>query len=179
MLMSSVCLEAERIVEKYGTRNPYELLDAIGAVTVLSDAYSSDGLKGYSAILNRIMYAVVNCKLRPEERRIIAGHEASHLIIHKNEIMASPVQMMKDFNIFDNSGRYEREANTFLADFLVSDKDVLEVISDRDYLGAARELCLPPHLYAFKLHNMMQRGYKVHSPVNLDSRFLSKDTDEW
>ena len=161
------------ILRKYKTRDPFKLLDAIGAVTVISDAYSRDGLKGYSMIMNRIMYAVINGKLPKNERRIVAGHEAAHLILHKRQIMSSPVQMMKDFNIYDNSGRFEREANTFLADFLVSDEDVLDVIAyDSDFFNAARELRLPAQLFAFKLYNMARRGHNVHSPVDLDSRFL-------
>jgi len=181
LLSTYIYSEVERIIKKYGTRDPYKLLDAIGAITIFSDEYPCDGLKGYSSIMNRVMYAVINNKLCSEEKRIVAGHEASHLIIHKDEIMTSPVRMMKDFNIFDNSGQHEREANTFLADFLVSDKDVLETVMDRgiDYFGAARELYLPPHLFAFKLYNMMQRGHKVRSPVALNSQFLGKDTGRW
>ena len=77
----------------------------------------------------------------PAINALAAAHSVIIPVAPKfNEIMVSPVQMMKNFNIFDNSGRYEREANTFPADFPVSDKDVLEVISDRDYFGAAREL---------------------------------------
>ena len=171
-----IYLEVERILKKYGTRNPYELLEAIGAVTKFSNEYEQDGLKGYSTILNRTKYAVINGKLSDEDKFIVAGHEASHLIIHRDAILASPVKMMRDFNIFDNSGRYEREANTFLADFLVSDKDVLDVISseEQDYFSTASELCLPAPLFAFKLYNMMRRGYELRSPVDLDSCFLAK-----
>ncbi|MDR1321183.1 MAG: ImmA/IrrE family metallo-endopeptidase [Gracilibacteraceae bacterium] len=173
--------EVERILKKYQTRDPYDLLDAIGAVTVFSDEYRKGGLKGYSTIMNRTMYAVINAKLPSEEKKIVAGHEGGHLILHKNEMLASPVRMMRDFNIFDNSSLYEREANTFLADFLVSDDDVLAVISDedRDYFSAARELYLPAPLFAFKLYNMMRRGYNVRSPVDLDSRFLGRVRDRW
>jgi Zn-dependent peptidase ImmA (M78 family) len=173
--------EVERILKKYQTRDPYELLDAIGAVTVFSHAYGRSGLKGYSTIMNRTMYAVVNGKLPRVEKKIAAGHEASHLILHKREILASPVKMMKDFNIFDNSGIYEREANTFLADFLVSDEEVMDVISDeyRDYFSAAHELYMPASLFAFKLYNMMQRGYNVRSPVDLDSRFMGGGIERW
>lgn len=168
--------EAGRILKKYNTRDPYTLLEAIGAVTVFSYEYPPDGLKGYSTIMNRVMYAVINGRQPQEDRRIASGHEAAHLILHKGHILASPVRMMKDFNLFDNSGRYEREANIFLADFLVSDEDALCVISDRDrdYFSAARELCLPPQLLAFKLYNMMQRGYQVHNPIDPDNRFLSR-----
>ena len=180
-MLEFIYSEVERVIKKYGTRDPYDLLDAIGAVTVISDRYKRDGLKGYSTIINRTMYAVINGKLREDDMRIVAGHEASHLIIHKAVILASPASMMKDFNIYDNSGRHEREANAFLADFLVSDKYVLDVISDldRDYLGAACELSMPPPLFAFKLYNMMRRGHNVRNPIDLDNSFLGRGIDRW
>ena len=172
--MEYVYLETQRILKLYGTRNPYELLDAIGAVTVFSDNYELNGLKGFCTIQNRTMYAVINTKLPENDMRIVAGHEAGHLILHKKEILTSPARSMKDFNFFDNSGKYEREANSFLADFLVPDEKVLDVVIDRegDYFSAAQELNIPPPLFAFKLYSMMQRGYNVRSPVDLDSGFL-------
>ena len=48
--------------------------------------------------------------LQLHEKKIAAGHEAAHLVIHKREILRSPVKTMRDFSFFDNSGRYEREA---------------------------------------------------------------------
>lgn len=167
--------EVERVWKKYKTRDPYELLDAIGAVTKFSYEYSRDGLKGYCTILNRISYAVINGNLDDADKKVAAGHEAAHLIIHRKQIMSSPIKTMRDFNLYDNSGRVESEANFFLADFIVSDKDVLEVIeSAYDYFAAARELRIPAPLFAFKLYSMMQRGYKLRNPLGLDSKFLGR-----
>jgi Zn-dependent peptidase ImmA (M78 family) len=165
--------EVERVLRKYKTRDPYELLDAIGAVTQFSTAYSADGLKGYCTVLHRIPYAVINGNLDDADKKIAAGHEAAHLIIHRKQIMSSPVKAMRDFNLYDNSGLVESEANFFLADFIASDKDVLDVIeSSYDYFSAARELCIPAPLLAFKLYSMMRRGYEVRNPADLDSKFL-------
>ena len=175
--MGYVYFETQRILKLYDTRNPYELLDAIGAVTIFSDKYEPNGLKGFCTIQNRIMYAVINAKLPEDDMRVVAGHEAGHLILHREQILASPARSMKDFNFFDNYGKYEREANSFLADFLVADEKVLDVVMDRegDYFSAARELHIPPPLFAFKLYSMMQRGYNLRSPVDLDSRFLRRN----
>jgi Zn-dependent peptidase ImmA (M78 family) len=122
------------------------------------------------------MFAVINGKLDEHERRIVAGHEAAHLILHKQDILMSPAQALKDFNLYDNSGRLEYQANQFLADFLVSDDKVLEVINNDDigFFGSARELYIPPPLFAFKLYSMMRRGHDVRSPMDLQSSFLGK-----
>jgi len=171
---------AEKAAKKYQTRDPYKLLDAIGAKTRYCYEYEPDGLKGFSTILNRVMFAVINGHLNEHDRRIVAGHEAAHLIIHKTEIALSPAKALKDFNLYDNSGRLEYQANSFLADFLVSDADVLEAISnDDDFFANARELYIPPPLLAFKLHSMMRRDYKVRNPVDLQSGFLGGNRDMW
>jgi Zn-dependent peptidase ImmA (M78 family) len=172
---------AENAARKFQTRNPYELLDAIGAKTHYCYDYEPEGLKGFSTILNRVMFAVINGHLNEHDRRIVAGHEAAHLILHKTEILLSPAQALKDFNLYDNSGRLEYQANSFLANFLVSDEAVLDVLSneDSDYFANAKELCIPPPLLAFKLHSMMRRDYKVRTPVDLQSGFLGGHQNMW
>lgn len=167
--------EVERVLKKYGTRDPFELLDAIGAVTRISNEYPHDGLKGYCTILNRCSYAVINGKLHETDQKVAAGHEAAHLVLHKEQVLSSPVKAMRDFNLYDNSGRVEREANSFLADFIVPDEDALDVVETAyDYFSAARELAIPAPLLAFKLYSMMRRGYQVRNPVDLDSKFLGR-----
>ena len=172
---------AERLARKYRTRDPYELLDCIGAILEINHDYDPDGLKGFSTILRRTMFAVINGHLDEHERRVVAGHEAAHLILHKNEILQSPTKTFEDFNLYDNSGRLEYQANSFLSDFIVSDKEVLEAIVEvgNDYFASARLLCIPPPLYAFKLHSMMSRNHDVISPVSLHSGFLGGKGDMW
>jgi len=171
---------AERAVKTFQTRDPYKLLDAIGVNTRYCYDFEPDGLKGYSTILNRVMFAIINGNLDEHDRRIVAGHEAAHLILHKSEIMLSPAKALKDFNLYDNSGRLEYQANSFLADFLVSDGDVLEAISNNnDFFANARSLYIPPPLLAFKLHSMMRRDYEVRNPIDLRSGFLGGNKDMW
>ena len=172
--MSYIYLEAERLSKKFNTKNPFELLDAIGAVTILSDKYEKGGLKGFATIINRQMFAFINSKLDEHERRIVAGHEAAHLILHKNEILTSPACALKDFNIYGNAGKLELEANVFLANFLVSDKDVLKSTANPDgnFYTTAAELFMPPPLLAIKIYSMVQRGHDVKSPEGINSKFL-------
>ena len=96
------------------------------------------------------------------------------MILHRDEIMASPARALSDFDLFTSSGRLEYQANRFLADFLVSDEAVLGVTSNEnaDFYNTAGELYLPPPLLAFKLHSMVHRGFPVKNPVDLQSDFL-------
>ena len=174
--MNGAYQEAQWMVYRHGTRDPFELLDAIGAVTWLSYEFDADGLKGFAAIMNHIPYAAINGNLSDEERRIVAGHEAAHLILHKNEIQRSPASIMRDFDLYSNSGKLEFEANSFLADFLVSDEQTLEAMEDvaGDYFFTAKMLHLPPPLLTFKLRSMIQRGHDLKNPATLQSGFLGK-----
>jgi len=166
--------KAERLHLKHDTRNPYELLEQMGVVVQISDGFSSGGLKGFCTIQNRIRYVVINGKLSEPEQKIVAGHEAGHLILHTNEIKRSPQQTLKDFYLYSNTGKIEYEANMFAADFMIGDGDALECIHDEqmDYYSIASALYIPPQLLDFKLRSMERRGHDVRPPVGLDSKFL-------
>jgi len=172
--MDMIYAAVEQTIYLHRTREPLELLGSIGAIARLSYEFEPDGLKGFATIQNGTMYAVINGHLNEHEKRIVAGHEAAHLILHRDEIINSPGQAMQDFNLFDDSGKLEHQANRFLADFLVSDEEVLEVIahSDGDYFSTAGMLYMPPALLAFKLHSMSRRGFELRNPVDLESGFL-------
>ena len=172
--MNHIYHRAEETVRKYNTRDPYELLDALGADLHFSDCYAPGGLKGFATIQKNGMFVVVNAKLDEDERRIVVGHEASHLINHRQEILSTPARAMQDFMLYRNNSRLEYEANQFLADFLASDEEVLDVVArgNDGYFSTASEMHLPPELLAFKLHSMMKRGLPVRSPVDLKGTFL-------
>jgi len=169
-----IYLEAMKAVEQYHTRDPYELLDCIGASVHLVHDFAIDGLKGFAAIRKGKKFAVINARLDEHEQRIVAGHEAAHLILHEEDILRSPMQALKDFNLLVDPGCLENEANRFLADFIISDEDVLDAAlgKEHDFYAGARALCLLPELFAFKLYSMAQRGFPVRNPVDLKSDFL-------
>ena len=174
--MNYIYTAAQNTAKKHGTRNPYELLQSMGVKLHYSYGYDPSGLKGFTTIQNKIMFVVINGNLSDADKRIVAGHEAAHLILHKAEILSSPIKALRDFAIYDNSGRLELEANTFLSDFLLTDTDVMEVISEggRDFFSCASELFVPPQLLSFKLSGMITRGYDVHLPIPLQSGFMKR-----
>jgi len=166
--------EADGLFLKYGTRNPFVLLDCIGAVVTIVDTFDANGLKGFCTILNRTKFVVINGKLHEYEQRLVAGHELGHLVIHEHEIQSSPNQTLKDFNLYDNSGRIEYQANLFAADYMLDDNLVIELVQNEhmDFFSVAKELYTSPHLLGFKLFSMAKRGYNVRTPISLNSKFL-------
>ncbi len=164
--------QARRCRTRFGTSDPYQLLDAVGAVLVFSDAYPPDGLRGYCTVLNRISYVVINRRQPEEEQRVVAAHEAGHLILHREQLRSGAA--MQDFDVYNVKSRLERQANFFAADFLIDDDEVLDLMhsGDADFFDVARSLRIPAPFFAFKLYSMVDRGYAMRMPVDLDSTFL-------
>lgn len=169
----SIFLEAEHLRKKYNTRDPFELLDAMGVVVEFTRAFPRNGLKGFCTILNRTNYVVINARLCAEEQRVVAGHEGGHIVIHKDDLK---VGAFRDSDIYMAKSKKEREANFFSADFLISDEEVLDAMKacDANFFTVARTLYIPEPFFAFKLYSMVERGYSMKMPVELDSTFLAR-----
>ena len=119
--------DAERLALRYDTRDPFELLDAMHVVLEFSDSFEKTGLKGFCTVMNKTRYVVINGKLSSVEKRVVAAHEAGHLIRHASDLQ---IGAFKDNDIYMATGKKEREANVFAADFLIQDEDVLKRIAD-------------------------------------------------
>ena len=164
--------KAQRFRRRFQTSDPFELLDDMGVIIRRSNAYPRDGLRGYCTIMNKTRYVVINQKQPEAEQRVVAGHEAGHLILHKAELRAGAP--MQDFDVYNVKSRLERQANFFAADFLINDDDVLDLMHSRDadFFDVAKELYIPAPFFAFKLYSMVNRGYSMRVPVDLNSTFL-------
>ena len=164
--------QVNRMIDKYCTRNPFELLDAMGVIMVFSRKYSADGLKGYCLLTNRTIYVVINDFLCEAEQRIVAMHELGHIILHKHILQIAP---MRDFELYGMKARAEYEANLFAADTLISDQEVEEFAKDEymDYFDMCRTLCVSSELMSFKLYSLIHRGHNYKMPQDINSGFLN------
>ena len=122
---NAIYLEAERLRKKYNTRDPFELLEAANVVVDFTREFPKNGLKGFCTIINRTRYVVINARLCEEEQRVVAGHEAGHIILHMDDLK---IGAFKDSDIYQAKSKKEREANFFSADFLISDDEVLDAM---------------------------------------------------
>ena len=118
--------QADKLQKKYGSRDPFELLEAMNVIVMFSDSYSRDGLKGFCTIQHRTKYVVINGKLSEAEQRVVAAHELGHIVVHNTDLK---IGAFKDNDIYLATGKKEREANFFAADFLIADEDVIELIA--------------------------------------------------
>lgn len=164
--------QVEKLVREYGTRNPFEILDALKVVTEFSYRHASDGLKGFCMRINRSNYVLINGNLCEAEQRVVASHELGHTVVHRDELKCGA---LKDFNIYQSTGRIEREANFFGADLLIDDEAVLDLVHSQgaNFFDVASSLQVPCEFFAFKLYSMVERGYPMRMPVELNSTFLA------
>lgn len=173
MITDNIYLAAEKAARKFHTRDPFVLLDDLNVVIVFSDEYSRNGLKGYCTVMNRIPYVVINNKLQYDDQLVVASHECGHIIVHSSDLR---IRAFKDSSIYNGTGRKEREANLFAADFRITDNDVLSLIADDNNLfSIASSLCVPYEFFAFKLYSMIERGHKLRLPIDLNSGFLKSE----
>lgn len=172
-MLDSIYDEAMRLQHKYHTRDPFELLDALNAVVRYTVSFPRDGLKGYCTILNKTKYVQINAHLSRPEKAVVAVHEAGHLVIHTDELK---VGAFKDSDIYNATGKIEREANFFGADFMIDDEQVLDLMHScgANFFSVAKALYVPAPFFAFKLYSMVNRGYAMRMPVDLESGFLAK-----
>jgi len=86
------------------------------------------------------------------------------------------IAVFYDFAIFNETDRFEMCANFFTADWLVEDKDVIELASmGRTFFEIASELNLLPELLSYKYRSMEARGHKdLQSPIDVSSRCLNE-----
>lgn len=158
------------LVNRYGTRDPFELISALRIEQYTSNLPT---LKGYSVIANGIPYVAVNTSLGPCERKIVAAHEIGHILLHSDQLSVAP---HRDMSLYAMKDKTEYEANMFAADLLVSDEDVVDLVEkdDLDYFTMASILYVSPELLSFKLYSMTRRGYHYNIPGGIDSAFLGK-----
>ena len=96
---------------------------------------------------------------------------------HQSGVVAHHARVAEGADVYTATGKKEREANFFSADFLIPDEDVIENMRacDANFFNVARALCIPAPFFAFKLYSMVERGYAVRMPVDLNATFLAKE----
>lgn len=163
--------EVERLVGKYGTRDPFEILDRMHIVVGETSRYQK--LKGYCFMSCQTIYVMISSFLSDEEKKIVAAHELGHILLHRDRLKMAP---MKDDILYNMKDNTEYQANLFAADLLLADNDVADMSGneDLDYFGFCSSLNSSPELMSFKLYSLIKRGQLYHMPMEIQSNFLAK-----
>ena len=162
----------EALTQKYQTRCPYEICDALGIKIRLKDLGTD--IKAYYFYQSRIRNIVLNRRVSEVVRRILVAHELGHDRLHKDIALLKGLQ---EIELFDMTQPAEYEANLFAAELLLEDNEVLELLNDEDksFFGVARELYVPAELLDFKFRVLKHKGYHLDAPYIASGDFLKEE----
>lgn len=123
-----ICNMVERIVKKYGTRDPFKMAKMCGAELCIKPLGS---LKGFYKVVYDTPFIFLNSSLSPRDARLVCAHELGHHALHR----AAARVGFEEFSLFSPTSRREYEANLFAAALLISDDEINE-FSDSGYTTA-------------------------------------------
>ena len=108
----------DNLCRKYKTRNPYELIDAMGII--LQYGENMEKVRGFYLYANRIKLICVGNGLPEHIERFVISHELGHAVMHKQ---SSAPFLQSTFLSLD---RMEIEANKFATELVIPDEEILE-----------------------------------------------------
>lgn len=163
-----------KLSEKYQTKDPYELCNALGIRIRLKDL--GTGIKAYYIYQSRIRSIVLNWRVSEPIRRILIAHELGHDRLHKEIAMLKGFQ---EVELFDMVRPAEYEANVFAAELLIDDNELLELLNDdnKSFFDVAHELYIPAALLDFKFRVLKHKGFRIEAPYIARGDFLKNDID--
>ncbi|MDR0301732.1 MAG: ImmA/IrrE family metallo-endopeptidase [Treponema sp.] len=161
-----------RLVNKYKTRDPFEICNALDIRIRLKDL--GQDIKAYYFYQSRIRNIVINSRVSETVRRILAAHELGHDRLHREIAMLKGFQ---ELEMFDTAIPAEYEANLFAAELLIDDGELLGLLNDEDktFFSVAKELYVPADLLDFKFRVLKHKGYRLNAPITAYGDFLKND----
>jgi len=103
------------LVEMYGTRNVYEILDKLEVTLIRKKLFKNEKGRFYRDIL-RHETIFISDTLSEQEEKIVIAHELGHLILHTHLSTSYYTE-----NQLINKNKLEVEANKFAAELLIPD----------------------------------------------------------
>lgn len=144
----------EELIEKHGTRNPFDLAEEMGIHFRFCPEFSS--LKGMYKIILEERFIFINGNLSRREAREVMAHEIGHDVLHREMARSSIVQ---DHFLLDMRLKPEYEANAFAAHLLYEDRAVMELLKEhRSESEIAARLKAPIPLLKIKLEILSEKG---------------------
>ena len=162
----------ENLVKKYGTRDPYELCEAMHIVIYRKDLQKK--LKGFFFYHSRQKSIVIDSSVNEVLEQILIAHELGHAILHKEVAMMHGFQ---EIEVLEGSAKpMEYEANLFAAELLLDDDQVMEYLSEMTFFETSRALMVPAALLDFKFTTLRAKGHTFYNSMNYGKAdFLKED----
>jgi len=110
-MRKNFALRVKNLIEKYRTKNPFEICKRAGIEILYQDLGE---IKGFHIRNVGVSLIIINSKLSELMMIIVLLHELGHAVLKHP---TKDISFMKD-NFFGYSNQLENEANLFLAEFL-------------------------------------------------------------
>lgn len=104
----------DRLVSKYGTRDPFQLAKSTSRIVLNVPLVE---FRGFYQYIHRCHIIYVSEGLTEFERAFVCAHELGHSFLH-TDLNAAFIDGRTRFS----KARYEREANRFAIDLIMSDE---------------------------------------------------------
>ncbi|CEK35419.1 putative Zn peptidase,Metallopeptidase immA,Domain of unknown function (DUF955) [[Clostridium] sordellii] len=135
------------LIKKYNTRNPYTLAQYLDIEVIEHDLAHAYGMY---RLVKKNKFIFLNTKLDDITRNFVLSHELGHAILHRT----SPGFYFKN-HTFMKTSIYEKEANTFAAELIISDNELKDVLEYGYTIPQiASYFCVPEDLVKLKLDNL-------------------------
>ena len=108
----------DKLCRKYKTRNPYELIDAMGIILQYGEHMKK--VRGFYLYANRIKLICVGNELPEHIEKFVISHELGHAVMHKQ---SSAPFLQSTFLSLD---KMVIEAIKFAAELVISDEEIME-----------------------------------------------------
>jgi Zn-dependent peptidase ImmA (M78 family) len=106
------------LVKKHKTRNPFEIIKGLNVILV---PVPLEGVRGFYQYFQRNNIIYIDDSLPEHEQILVCAHELGHMLLHKK----ANALFMDTYTGF-NTTKYEKEADLFAMELLVSDETILE-----------------------------------------------------
>lgn len=149
---------ARKLKNGCNTREAAELcgyLDIL--ISYVAMGREENSIKGFITTNSRCSTITLNSDFPEEVQNIVCFHEIGHRVLGHR--LPGGLFFFHDSSLFNNSNRFEVEANTFVADYLLDDKETIEVLREfPDYFAAASVLHVPKAILGYKVRLMNYYG---------------------
>lgn len=163
--------DANKLIDKYGTNNPQDILIERG-VTLLPFKAKTHAL-GMYIIIKRNKFVLYNPFIDNNLKRMMLAHELGHDLYHQDHAKEG----LSEFTLFNIKGRIEYEANLFASHLLLNNNEIFEYGKQGyDIEQIARVMNVNINLLLFKFYGMNRLGHNFHLSQSLDMKFF-KDID--
>ena len=146
------------LIEKYHTRDPYELCDILGIIYRIDDLGS---LKGIFSLLAGEPVIIISKDIDEHMQRQVCAHELGHALLHMD---IAKEECLHEFDIYNMRDKVEAAANLFAAHLLIDEEQADSMLQDGyDVFHVAAVLGVSMPLLNLKLLEMSAMGYKFNN----------------